>query len=46
MNDDEEKNKIVEEAIEQFAFLLVGLIDEIHTPKKKDSESFSEEIIS
>jgi hypothetical protein len=43
VNDNEDKNKISKESVEQFAIILVALIDEIHTLKKEDSMSSSEE---
>jgi len=42
--EEKNKNEIGEKTIEQFALILVALIDEIHTPKDKDSKSYFEEI--
>lgn len=46
VNNDENKNKMVEEAIEQISLILVAFIDEIHAKKKEYQKSSSEEIIN
>ena len=44
--DNSNENRIVEEAIDQFALILIRLAEELHTPKEEDSESSDEDIIN
>jgi len=42
--ENKDKNKILEQAVEQFALILVVLIDEVHTQKKEGSKPSSRDI--